>query len=56
MPTKLRLAGAKSERHGRCCLSLLLVLWLAACATSTTQIGPRPGCDRNGDYEQRKAC
>ena len=35
---------------------ILLSLSLAACSVPTVSGGGKPGCDRNGDYEQRVAC
>jgi hypothetical protein len=38
-------------------LAMLVALAGAGCAGSLpVETGSRPGCDRNGDYEQRKAC
>jgi hypothetical protein len=37
---------------------LMLCLWIAGCSAAlpTGSTAARPGCDRNGDEEERRAC
>jgi hypothetical protein len=44
------------SRWGALLATLFALAGVGCAASLPVETAPRPGCDRNGDYEQRVAC